>query len=218
MYSEFINIHYKNLIRHIFANFRKSKLNKEKFTIISNNCWGGMVYESVNLIKQSPTVGLYILPTDYLKFISNIKWYLNQELKFIKPSEAKNSEYIKNKIKDEKFGTYPVARLADIEIYFMHYTSKQSVIEKWNRRKKRIDWDHILYKFNDQNGCTNEQLEQFLRLPLKNKIAFTVRDDFKNSNNIVKINNPLGLSHVDTFNEPFGNSRFINVNNLINRL
>ena len=72
MYSEFINIHYKNLIRHIFANFRKRKLNKEKFTIISNNCWGGMVYESVNLIKQSPTVGLYILPTDYLKFISNI--------------------------------------------------------------------------------------------------------------------------------------------------
>lgn len=218
MYSEFVNIHYKNLIRHSFANFRKNKLNKENFTIISNNCWGGMVYESFNLIKQSPTVGLYILPADYLKFISDIKWYLNQKLEFIKPSESKNSEYIKNKIKDKKFGTYPVAKLADIEIYFMHYESEESVVEKWNRRKERIDWNHILYKFNDQNGCTNEQLEQFSQLPLKNKIAFTVRDNFENSSNIIKINNPLRLSHVDTFNEPFGNSRFININNLINKL
>lgn len=218
MYSEFINIHYKNLIRHTFANFRKSKLNKEKFTIISNNCWGGMIYESFNLIKQSPTVGLYILPHDYLKFISNIKWYLNQELIFIKPSESKNGAYIKNEIKDERFGTYPVAKLADIEIYFVHYTSEKTAIEKWNRRKTRINWDHILYKFNDQNGCTNEQLEQFLQLPLKNKIVFTVRNELKDSNDIVKLNNPLGLSYVDTFNEPFGNNRFINIIKLINDL
>lgn len=217
MYSEFLNIHYKNMLRHLLANYRGTKLNKAEFTIISNNCWGGMVYESYNLIKQSPTVGLYMLPTDYLKFISNIKWYLNQKLNFIEPDESDNANYIRKVIRDKEYGTYPVANLADIEIYFVHYVSRKSVVEKWERRKKRINWDHILYKFNDQNGCTDKQLKQFVALPLKNKVAFTVRDGFENSN-IVKINNPLGLSYVDTFNEPFGNSRFLNVNELINKL
>ena len=128
MYSEFVNIHYKNLIRRKFSNLRQKKINKKNFTIISNNCWGGMVYESVNLIKQSPTIGLYMLPTDYLKFVSNIKWYLKQKLNFIDPNQSKNREYILNTIKDKKFGTYPVAKLADIEIYFMHYTSEKSVV------------------------------------------------------------------------------------------
>ena len=36
-----------------FANYRKKKLKSTDFTIISNNCWGGMIYESYNLKKNS---------------------------------------------------------------------------------------------------------------------------------------------------------------------
>ena len=39
-----------------FADYRKKKLKSTDFTIISNNCWGGMIYESYNLPKESPTV------------------------------------------------------------------------------------------------------------------------------------------------------------------
>nr|WP_262352316.1 DUF1919 domain-containing protein [Lactiplantibacillus plantarum] len=45
-----------------FSALRKKQINKDRFTIISNNCWGGEVYESYNLIKQSPTVGLFLWP------------------------------------------------------------------------------------------------------------------------------------------------------------
>lgn len=45
--------------RVLFAKYRKKKLINSNFSIISNNCWGGMVYESYNLPKQSPTVGLF---------------------------------------------------------------------------------------------------------------------------------------------------------------
>lgn len=45
--------------RNLFADIRRKGLENTDFTIISNNCWGGMVYESYNLPKQSPTVGLF---------------------------------------------------------------------------------------------------------------------------------------------------------------
>ncbi len=36
------------------AKERQKKLLGKDFTIISNNCWGGMIYESYNLPKNSP--------------------------------------------------------------------------------------------------------------------------------------------------------------------
>lgn len=119
--------------RKFLANYRQKKINKKNFTIISNNCWGGEIYESYNLIKQSPTVGLFFWASDYIKFISNIHHYLNQSLQFIDPKESKNYENVKLTY---GYGTYPVARLDDIEIFFMHYSSKKQVLDKWNRRIK----------------------------------------------------------------------------------
>lgn len=198
-----------------FSALRKKKINKDRFTIISNNCWGGEVYESYNLIKQSPTVGLFFMASDYIKFIYNIKKYLNQKLVFIDPKNSKYIDILKN---DKFYGKYPVARLGDIEIFFMHYTSQKQVISKWNRRIKRINWDHILYKFNDQNGCTIDDLKKFEQLPVKNKVFFTVRDDFSKYSDSVKINAPKSHAFIRASYEPFGNSKYININKIINEL
>lgn len=48
--------------RNLFADIRRKGLENTDFTIISNNCWGGMVYESYNLPKQSPTVDYFLWP------------------------------------------------------------------------------------------------------------------------------------------------------------
>ena len=55
--------------RNLFADIRRKGLENTDFTIISNNCWGGMVYESYNLPKQSPTVGLFFMASDYILFV-----------------------------------------------------------------------------------------------------------------------------------------------------
>lgn len=212
-----INAHYKAFIRHNLAAYRQSKINKKQFTIISNNCWGGGIYESYNLIKQSPTIGMYILPSDYLKFITNIKHYLNQKLEFIDPNTSKNKNFILNNI-DKNYGNYPVGILDDIEIYFMHYEDPTIVARKWKRRIDRICWDHVIYKFNDQNGCTDKQLRQFANLNLPNKIAFTVRDGFEGFDSIIRVNNPLNKNYVEYSNEPFGNNKYFNVNSFINKI
>lgn len=201
--------------RKFFANYRKKKINKSKFTIISNNCWGGEVYESYNLIKQSPTIGLFFIASDYIKFISNLKNYLEKKLTFIDPMESQYLPQVKN---SKNYGNYPVAKLGDIEIFFMHYTSQKQVIEKWNRRIKRINWNHILYKFNDQNGCTEEDIKQFENLKVDHKICFTVRDDFEGYPNVVKIKAPDNHTFIRASYEPFGNNKSININKLINSL
>ena len=155
------------------------------------------------------------MASDYIKFIYNIKKYLNQKLVFIDPKNSKYIDILKN---DKFYGKYPVARLGDIEIFFMHYTSQKQVISKWNRRIKHINWDHILYKFNDQNGCTIDDLKKFEQLPVKNKVFFTVRDDFSKYSDSVKINAPKSHAFIRASYEPFGNSKYININKIINEL
>lgn len=61
------------------------KLIGRDFTIISNNCWGGMIYESYNLPKNSPTVGLFFFAEDYICFLENLKEFVEAPLEFISP-------------------------------------------------------------------------------------------------------------------------------------
>lgn len=59
------------------AKERQKKLLGKDFTIISNNCWGGMIYESYNLPKNSPTVGLFFFAEDYIRFLKDLKGIRN---------------------------------------------------------------------------------------------------------------------------------------------
>lgn len=56
---------------------------KKPFTIISNNCWGGLVYQYYGFGYDTPTVGMYFFAEDYVKFVSNLKHYLEIDIHFI---------------------------------------------------------------------------------------------------------------------------------------
>ena len=76
MTIEGLRLRILKLYRKIPAKRRNKKLKEKEFTIISNNCWGGMTYECYNLRKDTPTIGLYFMSHDYIRFISNLKYYL----------------------------------------------------------------------------------------------------------------------------------------------
>lgn len=201
-----------------FAKLRKKNLMNNSFTIISNNCWGGMLYESYDLPKQSPTIGLYFMASDYIKFVKNLREYLQMDLIFIDPQDSKwkDSSQIKQ---ESNFGEYPIGKLGDIEIFFLHYKSKKEALEKWQRRVKRVNWDRILIKFNDQNGCTEKDLEEFLNLPYKNKLFFTCKDwpGIKNDE-VIRISQFPKRDSIMASYEPFGLNKYINITNVLNRL
>ena len=125
-----------------FSNYRKKQLKSTDFTIISNNCWGGMIYESYNLPKESPTVGMFFIAKDYIEFLSDLKGYVNGTMTFIKPEESRWKD-MSQVSGDKKFGSYPVGILSNgrnsIEIFFLHYHSEQEAREKWERRVQRIN-------------------------------------------------------------------------------
>ena len=158
----------------VFARYRGSHLRKKKFTIISNNCWGGYVYRVFNSGYQSPTVGLFIMPDDYLRFVNNLEYYIKDcNLSFIPPEESHNYKELQ---KHREFGNYPIGVLDDVEICFMHYKTEEEALKKWNRRCKRIAWNNLIIKFCDQNGCTKKHIELFNRIDKYDKmICFTAK-------------------------------------------
>lgn len=161
----------------LISRIRIKKLHNRDFTIISNNCFAGWVYRRYHLPYLTPTVGLFIMPKDYIKFINNLKEYMNYPLEFILPSASKYKEYIS--AIDERFGKYPIGLLKDVEIHFLHYKNKEEALEKWNRRKQRINWNNLIVKFSEQNQCEIEDIENFFKTDYQNKICFVAKDDSK---------------------------------------
>lgn len=62
-----------------------------------------------------------------------------------------------------------------LRFFFLHSHSTEEAKEKWERRVKRINWNRLLIKFNDQNGCMEKEVNQFMNLNYKNKVFFTCK-------------------------------------------
>lgn len=151
----------------IYSYFLRKNLKNKNFTIISNNCFGGSVYEDLHVQYQTPTIGLFFYAPCYIKFVKDFKKYINTPLKF-----KEKSFYDKANDKRERM-YYPIGVLDDIEIQFLHYENEKEAFEKWNRRIKRINPANIFFVFSDRDLCTKEHLLEFDNLPYENKIIFT---------------------------------------------
>lgn len=73
-------------------------------------------------------------------------------------------------------------------------------------------------KFNDQNGCTETEVNKFMGLPYKNKLFFTCKDWNICSSNIIKMKQPFNHEYIQASYEPFGNSRCCRISDIINDL
>ena len=161
-------------IRYKECKRRRKQLKYKDFTIISNNCWGGLVYQYFGLRYSSPTVGLFMMDDDYIKFLENIDYYLSQSLVFITHSESKYRESLQRETTAKD--SYPVALLGDVEVHFMHYLSQEEAIQKWEYRKSRINKERLLIKMSQRSSNDPKLLERFENLPYANKICFTEVD------------------------------------------
>lgn len=133
------------------------RLKNKNFSIISSNCCGMFMYYDMGLPYLSPTINLSIEMNDFVKMVENLRWYMEQEL---------------IELKDET-SEYPVGMLGDITIYFVHYQTFAEGAEKWEERKKRINWNNLFVVGSERDGCTYETIKHFDKLPYKNKVIFT---------------------------------------------
>ncbi|MDH2998541.1 exopolysaccharide biosynthesis protein [Pasteurellaceae bacterium LFhippo2] len=154
---------FKRIINLINKPFRQSinkrnqlKLTNSNFSVISSNCNGALILHDLGQKFNSPFVNLYLEPKDFIKYLKNLSHYMQAELRFIETNRS-----------------YPVAKLDDITIYFMHYHSEQEAREKWQERTKRINLNNLFIIFTDRDGCTYQDLVDFDNLTYENKIVFT---------------------------------------------
>ena len=144
----------------------QKRLNNDDFTIISSTCVGGNIYHDLGLRFTSPTINLWIGANDFIKFVSDLRYYLDEcELVEVKNSNEKN----------------PVGTLGEegrkITIHFTHYPNFKVSKEKWDSRKKRVNYNKIYVFFTDMNGGNNiDIIKKFNKLPYKNKIMLTGKD------------------------------------------
>ena len=157
------------------APFRRIGLENRDFSILANNCWGGIVSRDRHLPYNSPTCGTYFFSKDYLRFLSDVHRYLDTELEELPVRESRYAEELVSLHGENVV----LGRMEDVEVVLLHYPTFAEAKEKWDRRKQRIRWDNLLVKYSDQNGFVPEDFETFRALPFANKLFLTTNPEYR---------------------------------------
>lgn len=158
--------------RHFIKLIFDSSVRNKNFCIFSNDCWGGELYRCLDLPYNTPFVGLMLMAPCYIKFLKEPRKYLEAKLEF-----APESKYpLVNELRRNS-SMFPVGKILDIEVQFMHYKTEEEAFEKWSRRKSRINWSNVYVKFSlDKDYATDNHLTDFDLLPYERKICFSKSD------------------------------------------
>jgi uncharacterized protein (DUF1919 family) len=156
------------------AAYAKWRLRNQKFTIVSNNCWGAHIYRALSRPYTTPFVGLFIPPEDYLRLVPNVDSWVHADIAFIPSSRYRELE----NFRAERKADYPIGLLdGKIELHFMHYRSAEEAASKWRRRTSRASWDSksVFFKFCDHDGASEDQIRCFDNMANLSRVCFTGR-------------------------------------------
>lgn len=134
------------------------RLQRSCLSILSVNCFGGLISNKLGLPFFSPFVNLFIGNSDFIKFLSKPHEYLEEKL-----------IYRGQKLDSTKKHEFPVVTLGDIPINMMHYKTFEESVETWERRKSKINWQNL---FVMMWSTKPEELKQFDNLPYEKKVCF----------------------------------------------
>ena len=147
----------------------------ENVTFISQNCIGGVFYSDMGMKFLSPTINLYFKEPDFVRFVQKLEYYMGLELEMSWEEE------------------YPVGRLDDITVYFMHYNTCREAKESWEKRKQRINWNKIVILATDMVGFDDSTWKEWKKIQYP-KILFSATD--RNSSEVVCFSKYKELGHV----------------------
>lgn len=150
------------LYREKLNNAMSQTLKDIDFTVFSNNCLAGVFYHDAKKQFTSPLINTAMDGEDFIKFLERPEHYIN---------------YDKFEFFEFPGHNYPLAKIDDIEVRFVHYKTEEECIEKWKTRSKRIVWDNIFIVCTNHDGLGQEKwMERFDKLPYKNKIMFVSKE------------------------------------------
>lgn len=158
---------YRKILRSQFISRQRSSIKNKNITIIAKDCTGGLLLHELGLRFDTPTINACFHAGDFVKFCSDLKYYISSEILEDKDSSAEMG--------------YPVGILGETErairVWFMHdYADFTEAKAKWLERCQRIHWDNIYFIMTDGKYCNEELARKFDALPLEHKAFLTYRD------------------------------------------
>ena len=134
------------------------KLRNSKLSILSMNCWGGIVYHRFGLQFLSPTINMFTTDEYFLKFLQN-------------PIENASGDFnlVKTEFETNLKIDYPVFKIGECEWHMNHYSDFEFAKQKWRERTQKINWFNTLVTMYTENP---EILAEFDKLPFAKKICF----------------------------------------------
>ena len=102
---------------------------------------------------------MFPIKKQYLKFLTNLKYYLSLDLEFIEDSNF----------------TAPVAMLDDVKVVFVHYDTQEEAGSAWNKRKARVNYDKLYFMFDDIADIEYDDIVAFTKLKCVGKVVFTAK-------------------------------------------
>ena len=142
----------------------RKRLTNTDFSLLCNNCNGGIITHDLGQQFRSPTVNMYFYSDHFFRFCENLEYYIAQPL-----VPCENPKHVPEI-------DYPVCSLGDLELHFLHYHSFEEAREKWQTRSARLNRDNLFVMWTFLGGTDEGMLARFERLPFKNKVAFTERE------------------------------------------
>lgn len=135
------------------------ELQRSRLSIISKNCFGGLISHTLGLPFLSPFINMSVRDeSECIVLFRNLRSYMEKKPVF----NGTNYEHIL------KFD-YPIYRLVDVDIHMNHYRDFDEALAKWNERKQKINWDNLfVVMFTDNKSI----LEQFDEFPYGKKVCF----------------------------------------------
>lgn len=140
-------------------------------TILSDDCWGGMVYHYLKLPFSSPLINTRVDRGEFERLITDPLYYLSTELKVERPGDLTRGEF-------------PIGFLGEgsnrIRIDFMHEESFEKAKKSWDRRIKRVNPDNLFVKMGFPSYIKEDEktycLQTFTAVKYK-KILFYYGDE-----------------------------------------
>ncbi len=164
------------------VNDKKQKsLKDERFTLISNNCTGGVLLHDFGKRFDTPLINCGLYAEDFVRLSLQFPQYMQEELR---PHE-------------KDFG-YPAARLGDLCLRFPHDSDFEEVKRNWDRRKQRIHYDNVFVLWVGYGSEMQESLlPEFAKVPYP-KAVFLAHEnkDFPFCFRIKNCSYLQGLGHV----------------------
>lgn len=130
---------------------------KEPRSIISDDCWGGRVYDANALPCHSPFVSMGFATREYLDFLEHMR-----DPGALDPLSISSQER-----------GYPIIQTRHARLYGMHYKTEHEFMQRYQRRCPRFNLNRPWVKIDfGRPGYSERDIERWNALRLPDSVAF----------------------------------------------